>query len=520
MQILVGLAVFLTTWAGGFSVSAQTPQDTFAPIAETERLINRPGTRVHFGDLIVPEGQRMQGPLAVVRGLAFVSGIVQGDLTVVNGSVSLQREAVIEGDVRVIGGDLYISRHARISGRQICTNVPVIVRGDTPGQLRLKEVRPPKVFWQTGVDGWRFSRVRGHDAAFSTSVKPADGRGFPGISATVYAPTLQNNHGFLDYRVTVEQAFFERRSLKIAVSGYKNTDTPDGWHLPSIRKSIIAYVAREDYYNYHTRSGATVTATQRIDDRVSVGMAYSHDRYFNLPERSPFTIFWHDKGFRVNPVIDEGKLLSFTWSLTVDTRPGETRTERGWYADVQIERALPSFGSDFGFTRFDLTLRRYNEWRGHHLDFRAKIAGSGAPLPLQRAYVLGASGGLRGFGAFEYTGDRLFVANMDYRIPLGRLRQKATVSWQLEGLLFFDIGTAFFSKASGRNSPLHPAVRDRIFPHVPLPLPDGYGDLRSSAGAGLTISNRFIDATLTVGQNLHRTSAKPRVTLFLHRDVF
>jgi hypothetical protein len=94
------------------------------------------------------------------------------------------------------------------------------------------------------------------------------------------------------------------------------------------------------------------------------------------------------------------------------------------------------------------------------------------------------------------------------------------VSWRLEGLFFLDSGVAFFSKASGRNSVGHPAVQERVYPRVGLGLPNGYDDIRWAAGFGLAVSGRLIDGSITVGQNLHTTRSKPRVQVFLHRDIF
>jgi hypothetical protein len=515
----VGSGAFYPAHAAAGQEAAVSEKSASIPVSTLESLVNREGTTVQYGNLYIGKGETARGPLVVVNGNAFVSGTVDGDLTLLNGSASLQREAVVTGDLTVAGGYIYASRQARVAGRRTYTDDRYLVTG-AAGRLRIRYDRPAPVGAALGLSEWRFSRVRGHEAALRLGIEPRTPTGYPRIAGTVLVPTIRTNHGYLDFHVSVEEPLFERRTLRLGVAGYKKTDTADDWHMPASRNALMAFVTRNDFYNYHTRRGVAVYATQHLTAGVSLGLAYAHDTYFNLPGHAPFTLFRRDRPFRPNPVIDEGNLRSLIWRFQADTRRPEERPANAWYVEAEMERALSALGSDFAYTRYDVTLRRYNAWRGHHLDIRAKIAGSGAPLPLQRVYVLGAMSGLRGFGDFECAGDRLLIANVEYRLPVATFRREALVPWRLEWLAFFDAGTAFFSRASGRNSLLHPATRDRIDPRVGLPLPARYTDLRYAAGAGLTLSSRLIDATLAVAQNLHTTAVRPRVLLFLYRDLF
>ena len=114
----------------------------------------------------------------------------------------------------------------------------------------------------------------------------------------------------------------------------------------------------------------------------------------------------------------------------------------------------------------------------------------------------------------------MFIANVDYRLPLKTFRSKSLITWHLDLLTFFDTGTAYFNPTSGRNNPTHPVLLQRVNPLVGLALPFKYTDLRSDAGLGLSLSSHILKVTLTVAQNLHTTAVKPRVLIFFHRDLF
>ncbi len=111
-------------------------------LVELEQLLNREGTDLQFGDVTIPKGSERKGPLVVIDGLVFVSGLVQGDLTVVNGSVSLQREAVITGDLTIIGGVCYASQQANVRGQRRILPGRYQIMGSASGRLRLQEERP------------------------------------------------------------------------------------------------------------------------------------------------------------------------------------------------------------------------------------------------------------------------------------------------------------------------------------------------------------------------------------------
>lgn len=492
------------------------PLDSTLSLSALEKLLNDSRAAVVKGDLTIERGETHAGPLVVLEGNVYLSGTVDGNLTVVNGSASLQQEATVEGDVSAVNGFIYASSGASISGIRRRSELSIRIR-QADAAWQVTRVTPTRMTFGMGPSGWRFSRVRGHEFGFDLGWRANRQTRYPDISSTTWIPTTGNNHGYLDFSVQIEQPISLDRSLSVLVEGYKITDTNDGWNIPRRGNSLDAFFIGDDFYNYYLKRGFTISLKRSWQRRLELGLSLGQDSFYNLAGNNPFSLFGGTP-FRSNPDIDEGKIHGVTASLRLDTR--QTSGQSGWYADIEIEQALGVLGSDYEYLRYDFTVRRYNSWGGHGLDFRLKFAGSDDPLPLQRSYLLGSYGGLRGFGHFEYAGDRILVFNTDYKIPLKMFRKEAMVKWKLDLQTFFDTGTAFFSRSSGRNSIAHPAMATRINPIISEPLPDNYADLRSDVGVGLSLSSRVFYLSLQLAQNLHDFGTGPRALIFIYKDIF
>jgi len=88
--------------------------------------ITVPGGRAHAGEFSVGTGERLQGPILVLRGNAEIFGTVEGNLATVQGNVVVHPGSVVTGDVLAVAGQV------RDLG------------GDIRGQIRtLDSPRPP-----------------------------------------------------------------------------------------------------------------------------------------------------------------------------------------------------------------------------------------------------------------------------------------------------------------------------------------------------------------------------------------
>ncbi len=133
---------------------------------------------------------------------------------------------------------------------------------------------------------------------------------------------------------------------------------------------------------------------------------------FNFSHWTPYKMF-----VRPNAQITAGNLHSLILAYNFDTLK-ETDEEdialSGWYHTVLVEHATPEIGSDFDFTRIQLHLRRYQPVGKNYINTRLKIGLSTDNLPLQRQFLLGGIGTLRGYPLYEFSGSQGVLFNVEY----------------------------------------------------------------------------------------------------------
>jgi hypothetical protein len=92
---------------------------------------------------------------------------------------------------------------------------------------------------------------------------------------------------------------------------------------------------------------------------------------------------------------------------------------------VQWERGNGGLGGDFDYGRWIADLRHYHRTSpGQQLNWRVVFATTytGEP-PIQKAYGIGGIGTLRAHSYKEFVGTEVLLANLEYRIDLGRYVQ-------------------------------------------------------------------------------------------------
>ena len=87
------------------------------PVLRTDA---EPGSIVRlFADVTVPAGRTVPGDVVTVFGSADVSGVVEGDVVAVLGSVRLRPGARVEGDAVAVGGALDQAAGAEVGGQSV-----------------------------------------------------------------------------------------------------------------------------------------------------------------------------------------------------------------------------------------------------------------------------------------------------------------------------------------------------------------------------------------------------------------
>ena len=143
--LLLALALLLT----GCQAVGDTPGAFSGTVVTTGQHVYKEGT-VLPGALIVLEGSvrllpgaRVLGPVFVLGGTVEVAGTVLGDVSVIDGRLTLQPGARVEGDVRVGSGTLIESPAALVQG-QVLRGA---ASGVEPEGLFPQRSLQPQLFW-------------------------------------------------------------------------------------------------------------------------------------------------------------------------------------------------------------------------------------------------------------------------------------------------------------------------------------------------------------------------------------
>jgi len=218
--------------------------------------------------------------------------------------------------------------------------------------------------------------------------------------------------------------------------GYEHhdvTDTDDLYRSFDIAGARGTAVHFEAFANYFRRRGDEGYVFLRVASSAHVGVAYRSDRYDTLP----VTTGSSDPNLPVTP----GDMRSLLATVRFDpaglfadgdderrsylqrslygTREPPRRYVRG---EATFETASPdSLGGDFDFRRFTGNVRGHQGLGARAaIDLRALVGLSGGTLPIQKLFVLGGVGTLRGYPDRSFTGDRMAQVTTEARLDTGR----------------------------------------------------------------------------------------------------
>ena len=182
------------------------------------------------------------------------------------------------------------------------------------------------------------------------------------------------------------------------------------------------------YYRFgRTRNEGSVNLQRRVGElplRVLLGIGASQISIQPVPEATGTTLLAEE--------IEEGRSASDGWSNSVrvglvwDTRDRETGPRRGAWTDILVQRIDEKLGSDWSFTRWTLTDRRYLALtRRLTLANRILLQDVSGNLPFHELHRvqasfspdegLGGDGTVRGVLRNRYTGKGLFLWNLEAR---------------------------------------------------------------------------------------------------------
>jgi outer membrane protein assembly factor BamA len=252
------------------------------------------------------------------------------------------------------------------------------------------------------------------------------------------------------YDVGVSQPVFEAGSVRLEATAYRRNASPDELRVGSEENTLSAFFLREDWRDHYEAEGYSARARVWLGENVEIETRWTDEDQRSVSKTTDWGVFGGDKRMRVNPPIDEGTLRSMGVGWTFDSRNEPDNPSRGWLANAGWLWAGRDLGGDFAFQRGTVDVRRYLKLAPHqHFDLRIaagaldqaeRTAASGErregfdAIPVQERFYLGGIGTMRATQFKSIVGDRMALANAEWRVDVFR---------DLQAAVFADLGDAW-----------------------------------------------------------------------------
>ena len=233
-------------------------------------------------------------------------------------------------------------------------------------------------------------------------------------------------------------------NLKLTGQLHRLTDAVAPELFPGYNSGIGIFqriIGIPDLQNYYLRQGAEISLYWApIMPTHSFRLSMLAESHTSLQKSTDWSITnWTSKlNFRENPPITVGQLrgLIFQYDFIHRTK------SLGWHNTFLAEHSSAAVGSDFDFTRLQLHLRYAFPLQNNRIRTRLLLGYSDSPLPIQRQFVIGGMGGLRGYpwyrqengsdgiityksghaaSPYAFAGDSGFLLNIEYHHRLSNL---------------------------------------------------------------------------------------------------
>jgi hypothetical protein len=353
LRLLLSLALPL----GGARVAeAQSTDPLPAAVGmEVRDRWNAPGVRRVVGAFTVAATDTVRGDHAVLNGPVRIAGVVAGRLLVVNGPVVFEPGAVITSDVLVVGGTVSDRPSARLDGDVRVWRDALAVRliGDTlvatpdtiGGSTWPRRDRSPMDRRRFGdfflASAHTYNRVEGLPLLIGPRLQaPLGDRARLVIDALGIVRTgsrlewTPENRG---HTVRGAVTMGSRKGVELDGRLYDDVVAIEPWTLRETEIGLGTVLFTRDYADYYGRKGSSIRAVAFAPGGFSLGLTLADERWRSRAARDVWSLVDRDRAFRVNPLVDEGRVHLTTVSLSMDTRNDRDRTRTGWWINAQHE---------------------------------------------------------------------------------------------------------------------------------------------------------------------------------------
>lgn len=399
------------------SVEVESDQDR-------EKLSTSPDAITFNGDTEIPKDDTVQGDLVVKNGTLTLYGTVVGDVLVVNGDIELKNSARVLGNVRAMNGSIAKSEGAFIEGytEQSSKSVGKKYKRKNTYRARYSYSFKP-YFWnvENGFDDnflFRYNRVEGFFFGLGSEKK------FYWDGSKIVAGYGSFGYGFASHKWRLQLgldrqfAFSDEHLVEVGGEAHSFTDTKDEWIMNLGENNITSLLFREDYRDYFQREGFSIhTAhyTKSGDAMSMFDVRYLQDRYATMFNSASWAVFG-GRTFRGNPVVNAGLMKSVSVSAGFSTVEKYRYHSEGWNLLAKAEYGGNELGGDFNFTQGIVDIRRFQPISDDdQMSIRLRAGAlEGAPI-FQKMFELGGANTLPAYGFKEFSGNRMVLANVEYK---------------------------------------------------------------------------------------------------------
>ena len=233
-------------------------------------------------------------------------------------------------------------------------------------------------------------------------------------------------------------------NLKLMGQLHRLTDAVAPELFPGYNSGIGIFqriIGVPDLQNYYLRQGAEIGLYWApIMPTHSFRLSMLAESHSSLQKSTDWFVANWTSGLnlRDNPPITTGQMRSVTFQYDFLSRTKSL----GWHNTFLAEHSSAAVGSDFDFTRLQLHLRYAFPLANNRIRTRLLLGYSNSPLPIQRQFVVGGMGGLRGYpwyrqetgpdgiithesghtaSPYAFAGDSGFLLNIEYHYRLSNL---------------------------------------------------------------------------------------------------
>ncbi len=267
--------------------------------------------------------------------------------------------------------------------------------------------------------GFDYNRVEGADLSYTLGYRQRRDRvpRFEWMQGYSFGPERWT------WKADARLPVWARGGLSIGAEGYDETRDDDRWTVSANENLAAALLIKEDFRDYTWRRGWRVFLDwEKGIHRATIG--YREEDAQPLRTTVDWSLFGGAKEFRENLFADSllvaGGTRSVEGSLEIDTRNRKTRPTTGYLARLDAEYAGRNLGGDYDYARYTAEVSRYMKLaRDMHLDFRLIAGAIDGEAPLYRRFYIGGVGTMPAYRFKEFHGDRVLLANIEYRVDVG-----------------------------------------------------------------------------------------------------